>query len=97
MSKKIIFKTKLWKFSGSGGWHFLTLPKSAAAKIRKTHKGAEEGWGRLKVSAAIGTTKWRSAIWFDTKEGTYLLPVRSDIRKKQSLKIGSTVSCLIEV
>jgi hypothetical protein len=51
----------------------------------------EEGWGRLKVSAHIGHTHWETAIWFDTKLHTYILPLKSAVRKKQHLSLGQDV------
>ena len=36
--------------------------------------------------AEIGNTKWDTAIWFDTKRKTYLLPIKAEIRKKEKLE-----------
>ena len=49
-------------------------------------KWQEEGWGRMKTTAKINGLKWKTSIWFDTKENNYLLPVKSEIRKKLNLK-----------
>jgi hypothetical protein len=54
-----------------------------AAEIREALKWQEEGWGRLKVRARIGSTDWDTAIWFDTRLTTYLLPVKADIRRRK--------------
>lgn len=86
---KYAFKAKIWKFKGKGGWHFITLPKIVSKKIRKLHGLDEEGWGRLKTQAEIGNSQWNTAIWFDSKIGSYLLPVKSDVRKKENLQISS--------
>ncbi len=40
----------------------------------------------MKVIAQIGKSEWRTAIWFDTKQGTYLLPIKAEIRKKNRSK-----------
>lgn len=52
----------------------------------------EEGWGRLKAIAKIGGTEWQTAIWFDSKKKTYLLPLKADIRKKEQLVVDKLVS-----
>lgn len=83
------FSGKIWKTDGKGGWYFMTLPKTLSKKIRKAHKESEEGWGRLKTKAQINETSWETAIWFDTKADSFLLPVKSEIRKKESLDIDS--------
>ncbi len=54
---------------------------------RENLKFLEEGWGRLKMTAKIGNTQWETAIWFDTKLNTYLLPLKAEIRKRK--KIGT--------
>ncbi|MFN7728004.1 MAG: DUF1905 domain-containing protein [Bdellovibrio sp.] len=61
--------------------------------MRKTHLSSEEGWGRLRATCTIGKTKWQTAIWFDTKVGSYLLPIKVEIRRKECLKIDEGAAC----
>jgi hypothetical protein len=89
------FRATLWRDSNPSGWYFLSLPKSLSKKIRAAHKKSEEGWGRLKTKATIGETDWDTAIWYDTKFETYLMPVKGLIRKKESLTDGSRVKVLL--
>lgn len=91
------FKGRLWKNKSKGAWHFVSLPKKVSNKIRDIHHGSEEGWGRLKATATIGETVWDTAIWFDTKAGTYLLAVKSLIRKKESLSIDDNLTITLEL
>ncbi len=91
---KYSFQGEVWRY-GLSGWHFVTLPKPLAQKIRKRHSVAEEGWGRLKASAAIGKAKWDSAIWFDTKAGSYILPLKASVRKETGLGVGAKVKVQI--
>lgn len=79
------FKSKIWKYKGKGAWFFLNLPKVLSKKIRKKYGIAEEGWGRLPTHAKIGVTKWRTAIWYDSKFDCYLLPIKKEIRTKEKL------------
>lgn len=88
---KYQFVNAPWLFNGSSGWVFISLPKKLASEIRKYFKMEEEGWGRLKVIAKIGNSEWRTAIWFDTKLNTYLLPLKSAIRKEESIEIENEV------
>ena len=59
-----------------------------AREIRGLLKSEEEGWGRLKAKAQIGDSEWDTAIWFDTKMNTYLLPLKAGIRKKENIEAG---------
>lgn len=95
--KSYKFKAKVWKYKGAGGWHFVTLPKLLSKEIRKYHLLAEEGWGRMPAMATIGTSKWETAIWFDSKRCSYLLPIKAKVRKEQCLAAGSIVAVRLAV
>lgn len=90
-AKAYRFKGKIWKHKGKGGWHFITLPAALSKKIRTNHGFDEEGWGRLKTSATIGQSKWKTAIWYDLKLKAYLLPLKELIRRSEKIDAGSTV------
>lgn len=85
------FKAKLWKYQGPAGWYFVTLPKALAKKIRDNHGRSEEGWGRLRAAATLGDSSWKTAIWFDSKAKSYLLPIKASIRKSESIQENSAV------
>ncbi|HEU5165048.1 MAG TPA: DUF1905 domain-containing protein [Chitinophagaceae bacterium] len=93
---KYKFTAKPWQYSGpGGGWHFVSLPVELAKKIRNALKSEEEAWGRLKATAKIGNSEWSTAIWFDTKRNTYLLPLKSEIRKKENLSGDKVVETVL--
>ena len=81
----------MWKHSSPGGWYFVSLPRLISKEIRENLKWQEEGWGRMRAHAKIGNFKWETAIWFDTKEETYLLPVKAEARKKTNLEIDKKI------
>ena len=90
------FTGEIWRHHGKGGWHFITLPKKLSIKIREIHQESEEGWGRLKTEATVKQTTWKTSLWFDTKAGAYLLPLKSQVRKKEKLDIGSKVVVVLK-
>jgi len=92
---KYEFEAETWQYSGQGGWHFVSLPQHLSIEIRNNFKREEEGWGRLKASAKIGNTEWKTAIWFDTKKDTYILPLKAEIRKKENLEVGKVVDVIV--
>ena len=89
------FKAAPWKYAGAGAWYFVSLPVKMAKEIRTALRQEEEGWGRLKATARIGNSEWKTAIWFDTKSNTYLLPLKAEIRKKEQLDEGKTVKVVV--
>lgn len=92
---KYEFSAKVWQHAGQGGWYFVSLPKELAKEIRNHLKWQEEGWGRLKATARIGNSQWETAIWFDTKHNTYLLPLEAEIRKKEDIEIKEDVTTIV--
>ena len=91
------FRAKLWQDNSPGGWFFVTLPEDMSKEIRVNLQWQEEGWGRMKALAAIGGIKWETAIWFDKKMNTYLLPVKAAVRKKENLQLDETIAVSIWV
>jgi hypothetical protein len=89
------FTAKPWQYSGPAAWYFVSLPHKLAKEIRNALRSEEEGLGRLKATAKIGNSEWKTAIWFDTKMDTYLLPLKAEIRKKENCIIGKNVKIVL--
>ena len=92
------FSAKVYHHSTSAdmiGWTMVSLPKELSVEIRNNFKDLEQGWGRMKVTAKIGNSDWQTAIWFDTKQDTYLLPIKTAIRKKENVVLDKDVKIKI--
>jgi len=87
----------IWKYTGEGGWQFVTLPKEITTKIRKFHQARETGWGRLPIEVLVGSSEWGTSLWFDKKNESYLLPIKASVRKKEKLKIGDVINVVFSV
>ena len=97
---KYEFMAKPYQYSSSEemcGWTFVSIPKDLSKEIREDFKYLEEGWGRMKVIAKLGSSEWQTAIWFDTKQDTYLLPLKAKIRKQEKVTLGKNVQVVILV
>lgn len=84
-------KAKLWVYAGQSAWHFVSVPKKESTRIKALFGGLQRGFGSFPVTVTIGKTTWRTSIFPDSKTGTYLLPVKFDVRKKEGLTVGRTV------
>ena len=89
------FSARLWQDPSPGGWFFISIPKNISKEIRENLKWQEEGWGRMKASVAIDKLEWDTAIWFDKKMDTYLLPIKAEIRRKVNLQLDDTITLTI--
>jgi hypothetical protein len=93
------FRTRLWRWSGGkASWYFLTLPAALGREIRLVDAGPRRsGFGSLRVQATIGECTWQTSIFPSTQHGSYLLPVKSSVRKAASLAEGKTVNVRVVV
>ncbi|HUR25376.1 MAG TPA: DUF1905 domain-containing protein [Candidatus Thermoplasmatota archaeon] len=91
---------KVWTYEGgaAGGWHFVTLPKGPAKEIRMLLGGATgRGWGSVRVSATIGATTWQTSIFPDKKAGSFLLPLKAEVRQAEGIGAGDTIDFVLEI
>lgn len=96
MRYEFIGKPYLYSSSDDvGGWTIVPLPEALSKEIRDNFKLLEEGWGRMRITAKIGNSEWQTSIWFDTKQGTYFLPLKAGIRKKEKIICGQEINIVI--
>ena len=91
------FTAELWEHDGSAAWHFLSLPEDDADDIEARHGGDAAGFGSIKVEVTVGATTWRTSIFPDTKRGTYVLPVKRQVRTAEGLEAGSVARVELRV
>ena len=96
-SRSYKVKAEIRLYPGMVGWHFVTIPKKQSDEIKKNFVARKRGWGSLPVTATLGKTKWNTSIFPDKKSASYLLPLKSDVRKKEGLRAGNAITFLIEV
>jgi hypothetical protein len=91
----IEFSAPLWLWQGKGAWHFITLPEAESHLIRLAVP--RHGWGSVRVNASIGSSSWMTSIFPDTRRNAYLLPVKAEIRRVQSLSAGVSVDVRLKL
>jgi hypothetical protein len=90
-------KSKVFEYPGIGAWHFISVPKKESQTIKATFAGMKRGFGSLRVIATVGKTKWKTSIFPDSESGTYFLPLKSEVRKKEKVKKGDEIEFTIEI
>ena len=88
------FNAELWLHSDMpGAWYFITLPLDAADEIRASNE--RRGFGSVRVQATIGTSEWNTSVFPDTKTGSFLLPVKAAVRRRQEIEEGDLIAVTI--
>ena len=80
---KFSFQGKVWRWPGYGGWHFVTLPKDTSKKIKALKKSYGAGFVKTKVT--LGKSSWDTALFQHKESDSYLLSIKKNIRKKESI------------
>lgn len=83
------FDAELWLWPAKDAWHFITLPGDAAEEIKFFHR-QRRGFGSVRVEVTCGTSTWRTSIFPDKQSGSFVLPVKADIRKAEGITKGDT-------
>ncbi|MEN9671643.1 MAG: hypothetical protein RL018_1920 [Pseudomonadota bacterium] len=98
------FSAVCWLYSassGSGAWYFVTLPPDSAAEISYFSKalngGKRMGWGSVRVTVQIGATIWQTSLFPDSKNKSYLLPLKAAVRKAENIVEGQHVQVRISM
>ncbi len=94
---KYRIKAKVWIYPGDAAWYFVSIPKKESAHIKADFDAQKRGWGSLPVMVTLGKTSWKTSIFPDKKSGTYLLPLKAEVRKKEKIFKNIPISFLLEI
>lgn len=91
------FKGRLWLHSGDSPWHLITLPVEVADAIDDAAGLARSGFGSMRVGVTVGATSWDTSIFPDKKAGSFVLPVKKQVRAAEGLVEGDEVEVAIRL
>jgi hypothetical protein len=97
MTKTYTVLAKVWLYPGKAGWHFVSIPPNTTQDIDFYFGHAKKGWSSLPVTITVGATTWTTSIFADKKTGTYLLPVKADVRKAEGINVADEISVQLEL
>ena len=93
--RKYKIKAKIFKWTGKGAWFFVRIEKETAENIKDNFAVFARGWGSLPVNVTIGASNWKTSIFPDKQ--TYLLPIKSQIRKTENIQEADTLNINLEI
>ena len=97
MDGEFSFSAPVWVYEGEAAWYFVTLPRGVAAEVRECIAGTTKPFGSVKVSATLGTTRWKTSLFPDKKSNSYVLPIKAAVRQKEQVHAGMTVEVFLLV
>ena len=89
------FTGEVWFWKGPAPWYFLTIPPEQSRELKDIMLAVTYGWGMIPVRARIGKTEWETALW--PKDGLYILPIKTVVRRAEGVDEGHTITAQIEV
>ncbi len=97
--KKLYTMTeKVFLYPGeSANWHFVPITKKIGQEIRQTYGKSRRGFGAVKVEVTIGKTIWLTSMFPDKYSGSYILPLKAEVRKKEDIEAGDKITYIINI
>ncbi|HEY0637445.1 MAG TPA: DUF1905 domain-containing protein [Pseudonocardiaceae bacterium] len=89
------FSGELWFWKGPAPWHFVSVPDRQCGALEAASGLVTYGWGMIPVAARIGGTSWTTSLW--PKDGGYIVPIKTWVRRAEGLELGDTVSVRLTV
>ena len=80
----------IWRGEAAGRWYFVTVPDEISGEIKAHSLGSPRGFGSVRVEARVAHVTWRTSV-FPLNSGSYLLPIKAEVRKKAGLSAGDEV------
>lgn len=94
------FEAKLWVWNNGvnpASWHFVSLPKKISKEIKDNYPFSGKGFGSVPVIVTVGKQTWKTSVFPSKEDQQYLLPVKKEIRQKEDIEDGGSVSVKIEI
>lgn len=95
--KKYKVRSKVVPYPGMDAWFFAYVDKKQAGEIREKYGKGAKGFGSIPVVATIGKTTWKSSIFPDKHSGTYLLPLKAQVRRAEGIEAGDTIAFTLDI
>lgn len=90
-------RSKVVPYPGMAAWYFAYVDRKQADAIRKKHAAKKAGFGSIRVMVTLGKSKWATSIFPDRHSGSYVLPLKKDIRRAEGIDAGDTVLFSLEI
>jgi hypothetical protein len=91
----IEFDGEIWFWKGPAPWYFVTVPAEPCSDLKTIANDVTYGWGMIPVTCQLGDTEWTTSLF--PKDGSYIVPLKTTVRKAEKLAEGDLVTIRLEV
>ena len=91
----IEFSGNIWFWRGPAPWFFVTVPAEQTLDLKAISGFVTYGWGVIPVHVRIGKTEFTTSLF--PKDGLYIVPIKTSVRKAENLEEGDQVTVQLEV
>jgi len=89
------FRAELYEWRGPAPFFWLSLPPDVSDDVQAEAAEASYGWGAIPVAVRIGGTEWETSLL--PRDGGYALPVKKDVRVRERIAEGDTVTVAMSI
>jgi hypothetical protein len=90
------FDAEVFRWDAEGAsWRFARVPGEVADDVRE--QALTGGFGSVRVDVAIGETSWSTSLFPEKATDSYLLPVKSAVRKAENIDDGDVVTVRLKL
>ncbi len=89
------FDGEVFYWRGPSPFHFVAVPDEQSIEIHAVAAQVTYGWGVIPVDAQIGATRFTTSLF--PKDGGYVVPLKADVRRSQSIELGDTVQVVLTI
>ncbi|MCD0442570.1 DUF1905 domain-containing protein [Glycomyces sp. A-F 0318] len=89
------FSGEVWYWRGPAPWYFVTVPEAGCRELAAASGVVSYGWGMIPANVRIGQIAWSTSLW--PKDGAYIVPLKSDVRRKAGVDDGDAVTVRLTV
>ena len=92
---RIEFDSDVWRWAArTDSWFFASVPEELSAEIHEL-PAPPRGFSSLRVQARIGTTRWRTSIFYNGS--VYVLPLKRAVREAEHVDEGDMIDVELEI
>ncbi len=89
------FRGEIIHWRGPAPYHYVAVPGPEADELRAASSLVSYGWGVIPVAVTLGRTRWETSLF--PKDGGYLVPIKTAVRRAEGVGLGDEVELRLRV